>query len=439
MDLLRAGGHEASTARRGHQPAPLSRAEIIAVGTEMLAADRTDTNSLAITATLHALGIEVVAKAVVADHLDTLVDILGQALARADLVVVTGGLGPTDDDLTRQAAARVLERDLVEVPAIVEAIRARFERRGWRMPDINRRQALVLAGAMTLDNPNGTAPGMWVDHGDKVVVMLPGPPREMGPMLEAVARERLAARVGAERIARRTVRLVGRTESHAEERLRPLYASWGSGLPPVAATILAARGQVELQLSARAVEGAAADAALDRAVSDVVEAFGLDVCSTDGRELERVVGDLLRVNGCRLAIAESCTGGLVASRLTDVPGSSDYVEGGVVAYSNRLKTEWLSVPADVIAVHGAVSEPVALAMAEGVRRRSGAQLGLGVTGVAGPGGGREGKPVGTVVMALAGPGDRSRVVTRLFPGNRSQVKVFSSTAAIDLVRRALLQ
>jgi nicotinamide-nucleotide amidase len=295
-----------------------------------------------------------------------------------------------------------------------------------------------MEGATTLDNPVGTAPGMWVESAGRVVVLLPGPPREMRPMFEALVAGPLAARVGADRMVRRTVRLVGRTESHAEERLKPLYEQWAAGQPPIAVTILAARGKIELQLTARAVDETRAAAVLERAVDDVVGAFGADVCSTDRRELEEVVGDLLRARGLRLALAESCTGGLVTSRLTDVPGSSDYVDRGVIAYSNRAKVDLLDVPEDLIAAHGAVSEPVAVAMAVGVRRLSGADIGVGVTGIAGPGGGTEAKPVGTVAIAVAGPGDAVRVRMGLFPGTRHHVKMFSATAAIDMIRRALI-
>jgi nicotinamide-nucleotide amidase len=260
----------------------------------------------------------------------------------------------------------------------------------------------------------------------------------MRPMFEALLVGPLGARAGAERMVRRTVRLVGRTESHAEERLKPLYARWAAGQPPLAVTILAARGKIELQLTARDADAARAAAALDRAVGDVEEAFGDDVCSTDGRDLEQVVGDLLRARGLRIALAESCTGGLVTSRLTDVPGSSDYVDRAVVAYSNRAKTELLGVPADLIAAHGAVSEPVAVAMAEGARRVAAADVGVGITGIAGPGGGTETKPVGTVAIAVAGPGDALRVRVGMFPGTRHHVKMFSATTAIDMVRRALI-
>lgn len=420
-------------------PRSLRRAEIIAVGSEMLLPDRTDTNSLFITGLLNQAGIEVNAKSIVGDHLETLASVFGQALARADLVVLTGGLGPTDDDMTRDAVAQVLGRGMTESEAIVRAIRERFERRGMAMPDINRRQARVIDGAEVLANAFGTAPGQWIERDGQVVVLLPGPPRELKPMFEQVFADRLVARASEERLHRRTVRIIGRSESHAEEALRPLYAEWAGRTPAVAATILAARGMIELQLSARSVDPAAGDASVERAVHEVAAAFGPDTLSTDGRTLEEVIGDLLRSRGARIALAESCTGGLAAVRLTEVPGSSEYVERGIVAYSNATKVQLLGVPEAMLAEHGAVSEPVALAMAEGARRSAGVDVGLGITGIAGPAGGTDAKPVGTVVVAVAGPGDRMRVRTLLLPGGRAQVRLFSSSAALDMVRRALLQ
>jgi nicotinamide-nucleotide amidase len=423
----------------GVSPPPLRRAEIVAVGSEMLAPDRTDTNSLHITARLNDLGIEVRAKAIVGDDPDDLAAIVAQALERADLVVITGGLGPTDDDLTRDAVARVLGRGMHEDEATIERIRARFARRGMAMPAINRRQGLVIDGADLIENGHGTAPGQWVPAGDRLVLLLPGPPREMRPMIDTLVAGRLATRAGAERLHRRIVRIAGHSESHAEELLRPLYARWREATPPLGATILAAFGLIELQINARGADAAQAEATLDAAVADVVGCFGADVFSTDAATLEAVVGRLLRARGARLALAESCTGGLATSRLTDMPGSSDYVERAVVAYSNAAKIELLGVPAQTIADHGAVSEPVALAMAEGVRRLAGVEIGVGITGIAGPGGGTDTKPVGTVFVAVAGPADRARARSFLFPGGRTQVKALAAQMAIDQLRRALLE
>lgn len=419
--------------------AELRRAEIIAVGSEMLTPDRSDTNSLYVTARLNELGIDVAAKAVVGDHLDTLASVFAAALDRSDLVVITGGLGPTDDDLTRLAVARVLGRTMSEDAATVERIRARFARRGWPMPEINRRQAQVIEGAALLENRHGTAPGQWVEIGDRVVVLLPGPPRELRPMIDVLCGEHLARRAGRRRLLRRTVGIAGQSESHAEEILKPLYAEWGGYDPPVEATILAAFGLIELHLSARAEAADEAARSLAAAAASVEAAFGLDVFTTDDRDLARVVGSLLAARGWRVALAESCTGGLIAKRLTDVAGSSAFVESGVVAYSNEAKTRLLGVPVPLLERHGAVSEPVAAAMAEGARAGAHVEIGVGVTGIAGPAGGTEAKPVGTVAIAVAGPGERLRVRTFLFPGNREHVRGIAAQTAIDMVRRAVLQ
>lgn len=417
---------------------PLRRAEIVAVGSEMLAPDRSDTNSLHVTARLNEIGIEVRAKAVVGDDLDDLAAILRQALERADLVVVTGGLGPTDDDLTRDAVARVLGRGMREDEPTIERIRERFARRGMQMPLLNRRQGLVIEGAELIENPNGTAPGQWIPAGDRLLLLLPGPPREMRPMIDALAAGRLAERAGNQRLFRRSVRIAGHSESHAEEWLQPLYARWRECQPPIGATILAAFGLIELQLVARGVPGSGVEATLEAALADVLSRFGDDAFGAGGERLEEAAGEALRRRGMRVALAESCTGGLVTSRLTDVAGSSDYVERGVVAYSNAAKIELLGVPEALIVEHGAVSEPVALAMAEGVRRLAGVEIGVGITGIAGPGGGSEAKPVGTVAIAIVGPGERQRVRTALFPGGRAMVKSLAANAAIDGIRRALI-
>lgn len=415
----------------------IARAEVVAVGTEMLGPGKTDTNSVFLTRQLEELGIEVHAKSVVADDFRLLERVVAEALARTELVIVTGGLGPTDDDVTRMAVAAALDRPLAVDEGIVAAIKARFERRGYEMPAINRRQGLVIQGAGVLKNVVGTAPGQWLDVDHKVVVLLPGPPRELEPMFLHEVKPRLETRVTGEQVVRREVRLIGPTESHAEERLRPLYAAWRAQVPAVSATILAGRGQIELHLASRSADAAVARRTLEGAVADVEHAFGRDVCSVDGRTLEEVVGGLLRERHLRIALAESCTAGMIAARLTAVPGSSAYVEGGVVAYSNQAKVALLGVPADVIEQHGAVSEPVAVAMAEGARKVLRADVGVGVTGVAGPGGGSEAKPVGTVAVAVAGPDADVVVRTFLFPGTRQHVRMFSTTVALDMVRRAL--
>ena len=418
--------------------APFRRAAIIAVGSEMLTPTRLDTNSLHITEVLNGIGVDVVVKTVVGDDRAELEAQFGLALARVDLVVLTGGLGPTEDDMTRDAVAAHLQRPMHEQSDIIEQIRARFAMRGWKMPDVNRRQAMVPEGAVVLDNPNGTAPGLWLDVGEKGVLLLPGPPREMKPMFERVVSERLAPRAGGLRVVRRVMKIAGRGESLVEEKTQPIYSTWRNGSQPIETTILAMPGQVELHLSTRGADIAVMDAALGAAVTQIDEVLGVDVFTRDTRTLEEVVGDILRERHWKIALAESCTGGLATSRLTDVAGSSDYVERGVIAYSNDAKVELLGVDAELIKAHGAVSEPVAQAMAEGIRTRARVDVGVAITGIAGPGGGSESKPVGTVCVAVVVPGSAT-VRTFRFPGNRELVKSFSAITAIDMVRRAALR
>ena len=422
----------------GTEPPVWRSAAIVAVGSELLTPTRIDTNSLYLTEQLNAIGVEIVAKGVVGDDHQAVADAFRHAESRADLVVMTGGLGPTDDDVTREAVAAALDLPLEEDPAIVALIERRFAARGLEMPAINKRQALVPRGARVLDNPNGTAPGLWLQSSDSSVLLLPGPPSELKPMFEGWCKTVVGQRGGVVPIHRRLVRITGRTESHAEEALQPYYEAWQRAQPPVAATILAAMGQIELHLSARADADAARDA-LERAAADVRGALGDDVVSDDGKALEEVVGDLLRARGWTLAIAESCTGGLVSSRITDIAGSSDYLQLSVVSYSNASKIDVLSVPADLIEVHGAVSEQVAAAMATGARERAHAHVGLGITGVAGPGGGTTRKPVGTVAIAIVGPDGASRVRMHKLRGNRQQIKTWAAQVALDSLRRMLLK
>jgi nicotinamide-nucleotide amidase len=417
---------------------PLARAAIVAVGSEMLTPLRTDTNSLFVTEQLNLLGIDVVLKAVVGDERARIVHVCRAALERADLVILIGGLGPTDDDVTREAVAEVLGRAMAEDPAITARLRARFAARGFTppMPENNRRQAMVPDGARILENSRGSAPGLWLDDRDRAVVLLPGPPRELKPMLAALTDGPLRERAPGGTLTRRVVKITGRIESQTDEALQPLYREWEQRTPPIAATILAALGQIELHLSTRATSRDAADHALEAATRQTCAILGADVFSTDGRSMEEVVGAVLASRGLRIALAESCTGGLLTSRLTDVPGSSRYVERAVVTYANEAKQELLGVTAESLAEFGAVSEPVAVAMAAGVRDRSAVDIGVGVTGIAGPGGGTPEKPVGTVAIAVS---SRDAVRSRMFRfhGERDQVKFQASQAALDMVRRML--
>jgi len=414
------------------------KACIVAVGSEMLTPFRLDTNSLVITEKLNAIGFEVRLKAVVGDDVDELLQVLNGASGWADLIIVTGGLGPTEDDITRDALARMIDAPFELNDAVLVSLEERFARRGLKMPEINRRQAMVPRGATLLDNPNGSAPGLWAAHGTTRIALLPGPPREMKPMLEAIVRDRLEPLTAGEALYRRVVKITGRTESEVDQRAQPVYSQWTSRAVPIVTTILAVSGQIELHLTARAQRRADAEGALEAAVRELTDLLGDVIYSVDGRPLEAVVGDLLRTRRLTIAVAESCTGGLLASRLTDVPGSSDYLDRGVVCYSNRSKTDLLGVPEALIQELGAVNEPVARAMAEGVRERAGVNVGIGVTGIAGPGGGTPEKPVGTVAIAVVTDTDARVRTVRLF-GDRELVKFQAAQAAMNLLRLMLIQ
>jgi competence/damage-inducible protein CinA-like protein len=414
------------------------KACIIAVGSELLTPFRVDTNSLAITERLNAIGYEIRMKAVLGDDVDELAQVLAAAFGTVDLIVTTGGLGPTADDVTRDAIANALTLPLDLHEPIVDRLRARFAERGLTMPEINRRQAMVPRTATVIENLNGSAPGLWLERGGTALLVLPGPPREMIPMLEGVIEERLASRAAGAGLFRRVIRITGRTESDVDARAEPIYSRWLTRPVPIATTILAVSGQIELHLTASASDRRAADAVLQAAVGELQAELGSVIYSVDGRPLEGVVGDLLRQAGWTIAAAESCTGGLLMSRLTDVPGSSDYVDRGVVCYSDRAKVELLEVPAALIAEHGAVSEPVARAMADGIRRVAASHVGIGITGIAGPGGGTAKKPVGTVAVAIA-TNDAQRVRTFRFFGGREMVKFQSAQAAMNMLRLMMLK
>lgn len=414
---------------------PLETAEIVAIGSELLTPHRIDTNSLFLTGALNELGLSVHIKHVVGDNREALRLVLQTALAHADVVITTGGLGPTDDDLTREVVADVLGRPMAEVPEILATISDRFIRRGVPMPAVNRRQAQVIDGARWLGNANGTAPGQVIDVGGRVLVLLPGPPRELKPMFATDVVPMLALRTGRRRLRRRVLKTTGRSESQIEELTQPIYSQFVQLTPAIDTTILASPGLVELHVSCSGDDQATLDAALDAAVDRLAAAVGDAAFSTDGRSIEEVVGGLLLARGWRLAAAESCTGGLLLQRLTEIGGSSGWVHGGVVAYDNRVKIEALDVAPDDIAAHGAVSERVACAMAQGVRGRLGADIGVAITGIAGPSGGTNDKPVGTVFIAVAT--DRCDVRRFLFPGDRTMVRTFAAAAALDMIRRHL--
>ncbi len=414
------------------------KAWIVAVGSEMLTPFRVDTNSLSITERLNAIGCDVRLKAVVGDDVEELAALFQRGVGLVDLIVCTGGLGPTEDDITRDALARALNLVCDTDEQVLESIRQRFEKRGMVMRDINRRQAQVPRGAVVLDNTRGTAPGLWLERDGTSILLLPGPPREMQPILERAVDERLKPRAGTRGLFRRVLKLTGRPESEVDAIAQPVYGQWLSAPIPIATTILAKMGQIELHLTADAPSEADAHVALAAAVRQLLHVLEPSVYSTDGRGLEAVVGDLLRERGLSIAVAESCTGGLLASRLTDVAGSSKYFDRGVVCYSNDAKTEWLGVSAELLAAHGAVSEPVALAMADGVRQRARSGVGVGITGIAGPGGGSAEKPVGMVCIAVVTPSHQD-VRTFQFLGPRDMVKFQSAQAAMNMLRLLLAE
>ena len=409
------------------------KAEIIAVGSELLTPDRLDTNSLFLTERLNRLGIEVVRKLVVGDRRSQIRDAFREALGRVELVVSIGGLGPTEDDLTRETLAELLDRKLLRNDAILRGIQERFRRLGRQMPEVNARQAMVPEGATVLENSRGTAPGLWLETEGHILILLPGPPVELQRMFAEQVEARLAARAPGVRLVKRELRVTGMTESDVEQRIAPIYTRYADAHT----TLLASPGEIQVHLRVWSADAAAAEKLLDEMVERIVLALGENIFTTEGEALEEVVARNLNRNQATIAVAESCTGGLLAERLTRIPGSSSYFLGGVVCYSNELKSAWVDVPAELIQAKGAVSAEVALALAEGIRRRTGSTLGLGVTGIAGPGGGSPEKPVGTVHIALAEASGAKERGLRL-PGDRDRIRWQASQAALDMVRRHFL-
>ncbi|MCL5745629.1 MAG: competence/damage-inducible protein A [Acidobacteria bacterium] len=407
-------------------------AEIIAVGSELLTPERLDTNSLFLTEQLNSLGVEVVAKMVIGDDVARLADAVRLTVSRSGITVLSGGLGPTEDDVTREAVARALGRRLVYHPGIAESIEKRFRRMNRQMAEINRRQAYVIEGAEVLANGNGTAPGQWVEDSGRVVALLPGPPSELKPMFLGQCMPRLERVVPRQAIRTRFYRVTGVPESDLDQLIAPVYKQYSN---PVT-TILAAPGDIQIHLRARCVEESEAEALLAEIGPRIEALLGDRIYSSNGDPLEAVIGERLRARGATLSVAESCTGGLLAERITSIPGSSDYFVGGFLVYANRLKTELLGVDAALLAAHGAVSEPVAEAMALGARSRTDSTFGLSITGIAGPAGGTEEKPVGTVVVGLAGP-DGCRTHRFRFLGDRARVRSLSAQSALDLLRKEL--
>lgn len=403
----------------------------------MLTPYRMDTNSLYLTEQLNQLGVDVILKSVVGDDLRRLTGAAQHALFRSDIVIFSGGLGPTEDDLTREAVAEALGVSLHRDEEILSRLEKRFADRGWKMAPNNAKQADVLAGAIVLQNPNGTAPGQWLagefDGREHIIVLLPGPPHEMKGVFENEVRERLREKVPPAHLFTRTLRIAMLGESSVDARVSPIYKRF----PEVQTTILAGGGEVELHFKAQAATLEAAQAHADEVAGLVEDELDDAVFSRNGESLEQIVGYWLQMRNATIAVAESCTGGLLAERITSMSGSSRYFLGGAVVYSNQLKTELAGVPEEMIHRHGAVSREVAAALAEGIRYRCESTLGVGITGVAGPTGGTPEKPVGLVFHAVAS--DRgTEVIQRNFPGDRKRIRRFASTMALDMVRRKLM-
>jgi nicotinamide-nucleotide amidase len=406
---------------------PSNSATIIAIGSEMLGPTRVDTNSLKVTVAFESFGVGVIRKSVVGDTRGELVDEIRYSLAHANILVTSGGLGPTEDDMTREALAEALGLTMEVDAGIVDRLEKRFAARGWVMPEVNKRQANVFIGQTTLTNERGTAPGFHIEHDGKHVWVFPGVPHELEWMVATYLTPWLASITGGQSRFRRVLKIAGMTESGVEERLKPYYTAH-----PEPLTILATSGQTELHLAA---DGAESDALAVIAAreGELRELFGDKIFGADDDTLEAVVGRILTQRGETVATAESCTGGLLASRITDVPGSSAYFMGGAVCYTAAAKTDLAGVDPAIIAEHGEVSEQVAIALARGARERFGTTYGIGVTGIAGPGGGTETKPVGTVHIAVAGTSSHKH--WKLFwPIERTLFKRITTQSALDLLR-----
>jgi len=408
-------------------------AEVLAVGSELLTPLRSDTNALYITAKLAEVGVAVGVRVTVADHPGLLESAFRAALTRADLVIATGGLGPTEDDLTREAAAAALGRGMRRDAEILEALKARFARYGRVMAPVNEKQADVIEGARVLPNPRGSAPGQCVEAGGRLLFLLPGPPSEMQPMFEEQVLPAVREQAGASVLLTRVLRIASMSESDVEQAVAPHYTRYTNPRT----TILGAPGQVELHLTAEAASREAALERIEELAAAMRGALPGRIYSEDDRELHEVVAQLLKERSLTLSIAESCTGGLLAARLTEVPGASAFLERAYVTYSNRSKIELLGVEPGLIEAHGAVSEPVARAMAEGARRAGDTAIGVGITGIAGPDGATPDKPLGLVFLAIAGAaGDRVRRLQ--FPGGRERVRQQAAQACLEMLRRGLL-
>jgi len=408
----------------------MAAAEIIAVGSELLTPSKIDTNSLWLTEQLNDLGVEVIRKSVVGDDRALLSTAIDAALATCAVVILCGGLGPTEDDLTREAAAAALGRELIFVQEICDALEERFRRFNRKMVANNRRQAYLIAGAVALSNDRGTAPGQWIETDGKVVILLPGPPNELKSMFARECAPRLKHMLPPRVIGTRQLRVVGLPESDLDALIAPIYTRYSNPTT----TILSNVGGIDIHFRAQCDTGEQADALLDEVVAQIEPLLRPRIVSRNGDPIEKVVGEMLRTRGVRLSVAESATGGMLGESITSVPNSSDYFVGGFLTYSDEMKMQLLGVPEEMIRSHSAVSEPVAKAMADGARERTGSDYALSVTGYAGP----DGEDVGLMFVGLAGPqGTEARRLK--MPGDRNRIRALTVLNSLDFLRQRLMQ
>lgn len=407
------------------------------MGSELLTPHRQDTNSLYLTEKLNELGVEVRFKCIVGDDREALIAAAKLAMRRSEITIFMGGLGPTEDDLTREAVAEGLGLKLNRDPEILARLEERFAKRGMKMSANNLKQADILSSAAALPNPLGTAPGQWIsgkyDGQERILMLLPGPPHELKALFDAEGIPRLRAKFPAQHIATRVLKIALLAESQVDARVAPIYKAYTD----VETTILAGAGEIQLHFRCRKESQADAEARVEDLAGKIEDELGDAIFSRKGESIEQIVSYLLQMRGMTLATAESCTGGLLSERITSLSGSSRYFLGGAVVYSNELKSQFANVPKALIDKHGAVSREVAAAMAEGIRKRCLSSYGVGITGVAGPTGGTEQKPVGLVYVALAGD-EGTQVVERNFPGDRKRIRTFAAQQALEMIRRALL-
>ncbi len=421
-------------------------AEIIAAGSEMLTPFRQDTNSLYLTEALNTLGVAVAFKTIVGDNLDHLTGAARIAIARADIVIFSGGLGPTEDDLTREAVAAALNLTLRRDNELLTGLAKRFAARRMAMPPNNLRQTDVLEGARILHNPNGSAPGQYLDtvvpgpdgtRVRKIVILLPGPPKELKPLFRDACLPLLAPSLPPRHLATRQLRMALIPESQVDARTAPLYKSF----PDVETTILAGNAEIQLHFLCAKDTLQEAQARVDELTGLIEHEMGESIFSSGGESLEEIVILNLGMRHLSLAAAESCTGGLLSQRLTAIPGSSSAFRGGAVVYAEEMKTLFCGVPPELIQAHGAVSPQVARALAEGIRQRAGTSFGIAITGLAGPGGASPGpdeaKPVGLIYIALADEHD-TQVRELNLPGDRERIRLWATQHALELIRQALL-